>query len=173
MKKLKEKGSPFKFYSWDVMENYTYITYLMNFRYVFDSQLERKRVKVFQHLSHLIRTRNPHQIKSHHQKMMLRHQNVDNIISFLRNKINKDLECNPEYIPVIERINRESELFFLKEYGSGVARPAHPPPSQRGSLENDFSRPPSSEEASEIVVKMEDIQEEKPALDGVQPCLKE
>ena len=73
MKKLKEKGSPFKFYSWDVMENYTYITYLMNFRYVFDSQLERKRVKVFQHLSHLIRTRNPHQIKSHHQKMMLRH----------------------------------------------------------------------------------------------------
>ena len=78
----------------------------MNFRYIFDSQLERKRVKVFQHLSQLIKTRNPHQIKSHHQKMMLRHVNVDNIITFLKHKISKEIDANPEYIPIIERINR-------------------------------------------------------------------
>jgi len=126
LKKLKEKGSSYKFYSWDVMENYTYITYLMNFRYVFDSQLERKRVKVFQHLSMLIKTRNAHQIKSHHQKMMLRHENVDNIISFLKDKISKELDTNPEYVPIIERINRESELFFLREFGSGMVFPTHP-----------------------------------------------
>lgn len=71
------------------MENYTYITYLVNFRPIFNSQVERKRVKVFRHLSTLIKTRNPHQIKSHHQKMMLRHGDVDAIIEHLTQKINK------------------------------------------------------------------------------------
>ena len=90
------------------MENYSYITYLTNFRYIFDSQAERKRVKVFRHLSKLIKTRNPHQIKSHHQKMMLRHRTVDQIIEYLRIKITKELSLKPEYISVIEKINKEA-----------------------------------------------------------------
>jgi hypothetical protein len=95
LKSLKEKDSTFKFYGWDFAENYTYITYLSNFRSIFNSHEQRKRVKVFRHLAKLIKTRNPHQIKSHHQKMMLRHQSVDNIISFLKAKISNEIENKP------------------------------------------------------------------------------
>ena len=117
LKSLKEKDSNYKFYGWDLMENYTYITYLTNFRHIFDSHIERKRIKVFRHLSKLIKTRNPHQIKSHHQKMMLRHQNVDTIIDFIRNKITKEIASKPEYVQIIRRLNMEAEIFFLKEQG--------------------------------------------------------
>jgi endo-alpha-1,4-polygalactosaminidase (GH114 family) len=122
LKTIKEAESNYKFYGWDLMENYAYIAYLINFRHIFDSQLERKRVKVFRHLSKLIQTRNPHQIKSHHQKMMLRHQNVDAIIDFVKEKVLLEVDARVELRPVIEKINRDAELFFLKELGAADAR---------------------------------------------------
>ena len=119
LKRIKERDSNYKFFGWDVMENYSYLTYLTNFRAIFDSQALRKKVKVFHHLSMLIKTRNPHQIKSHHQKMMLRHGDVDQISSFLKDRISKEIELHPNYIPIIERINKESEIFFLKYFQAG------------------------------------------------------
>lgn len=41
--------------------------------------------------------------------MMLRHKTIDAIIDFLRFKITKELNIKPDYIPVIERINKEAE----------------------------------------------------------------
>lgn len=114
--KLKfEEGSDFKFYSWDFRENYTYITYLKNFKSVLASPESRKRIKVFSHISKLIKTRNPFQIKSHHQKMMLRHKNIDAIIDYLKLKILKYLKGYPRGITEIEAINRECEAFFIQE----------------------------------------------------------
>lgn len=102
--KWQEEGD-LKFYSWDFRENYTYITYLKNFKTIFASPEARKRVKVFSHLSKLIKTRNPFQIKSHHQKMMLRHKTLDAIIEFLKVKILKYLKTNPKGIEEIDALN--------------------------------------------------------------------
>lgn len=47
--------------------------------------------------------------------MMLRHKTVDNIVEFLKDKITKEITYKPAFVPVIERINTEAEIFFLKE----------------------------------------------------------
>lgn len=40
--------------------------------------------------------------------MMLRHGTVDSIIEYLRVKITKELNLKQEFIPVIEKINKEA-----------------------------------------------------------------
>ena len=71
---MKEGNGDINYYGWDYIENYGYISYLSNFRFIFESPEERKRIKVFNHISQLVKTRKPYQIKSHHQKMMLKHK---------------------------------------------------------------------------------------------------
>lgn len=90
-----EKGSNRRLNGWNFKENYTYIAYLRNYRFIFDSAYARKCVKVFRHISKLVKTRKPFQVKSHHQKMMMRHKNVDRIIEYLKLKVLTFLRDSP------------------------------------------------------------------------------
>lgn len=96
-----------KFYSWDYRENYTYITYLNNFRGVFSRGDERRKEKIYTHISKLLTTRNSHQIKTHHEKMIMRHKDIDGIIDYLRQNIIKHIKKYPESVKKIELINQQ------------------------------------------------------------------
>lgn len=64
--------------------------------------------------------------------MMLRHKTVDGIIDFLKGKITKEINIKPEYIPIIERINAEAEIFFIKE----IAQARCAPPESSSNSKN-------------------------------------
>jgi hypothetical protein len=53
---------------------------------IFNSDELRKKNKVFSLLSASIVSRTTSQVKSHHQKMMKRHKDVENIIKFMERK---------------------------------------------------------------------------------------
>lgn len=83
--------------------------------------------------------------------MMLRHKTVDDIVEFLKAKITKEINNKPTLIPVIERINTEAEIFFIKELGNMNAKAYRQ--SQRNR--NQEKTPKSSSEEGEPIVKAE------------------
>ena len=119
LKMMKEGNGDINYYGWDYLENYGYICYLSNFRFIFDSPEERKRIKVFNHISQLVKTRKPYQIKSHHQKMVMKHKEIDEIITALKLKVYKFLKNNPDCVDNVRKLNREAEEFFLGETDLG------------------------------------------------------
>ena len=47
-----------------------------------ESQKERVASKIFLKMSKVLRSRNPNQCRSHHQKLIQYHGNIDNIITY-------------------------------------------------------------------------------------------
>lgn len=84
--------------------------------------------------------------------MMLRHKTVDEIVEFLKAKITKEINIKPALIPVIERINMEAEIFFLKELGNLTSR-AHRHSQRRRAQEEEHKTTPADEG---LQVKVED-----------------
>jgi predicted signal transduction protein with EAL and GGDEF domain len=83
--------------------------------------------------------------------MMLRHKTVDDIVEFLKLKITKEINAKASLIPVIERINTEAEIFFIKELGNmNIKAYRH---SQR--IRTQEKAPKSSSEEREPIVKAE------------------
>jgi hypothetical protein len=73
-----------KYYNWNDTENKQYLKFLKNKRALFDlTPLERQILKVNVLMSRKIPTRTSTQCYSHHQKMLVKHGSIDNIINNL------------------------------------------------------------------------------------------
>ena len=59
---------------WTEEERNRYVLYVSNNLDVFQNSLQRRNRKIFEGMSKRIRTRNPNQCRSHHQKMMIKYQ---------------------------------------------------------------------------------------------------
>ena len=69
-----------KYHTWNDAENYAYITYLSNYKWSFENESTRKKYQVFIHMAKFIRNRDHKQIKSHHQKMLLKYGDIDQAV---------------------------------------------------------------------------------------------
>jgi len=65
---------------WNIKENKIYCDFLKIHKEKFDDKIIRKKTRVYHMLSKKLRKRTALQVKSHHQKMIKRFHNIDNII---------------------------------------------------------------------------------------------
>lgn len=108
---------------WRYDENYAYITYLSNFKWAFVDEFSRKKYQVYMHMSKFMKTRNHNQIKSHHQKMMLKYGSIDDIIKGISSSTMELIHKIPEIMQIISEINEKFQHFFdaegqIKEFTS-------------------------------------------------------
>ena len=69
-------------YNWNDTENRRYIKFLMAKSKLFDLSIEeRKKKKLNKLMSKAVVTRNPTQCHTHHQKMKLRYETIEEIIN--------------------------------------------------------------------------------------------
>lgn len=56
---------------------------------------DRKKIRINVIMSHFIQSKNPEQCRSHHQKMVLKHGSIQNIIDFeaIKKSAIKNAEC--------------------------------------------------------------------------------
>lgn len=72
-----------------------YVDFLEENKYMFLNKESRRSNKVFRLISEKIRTRTIHQVKSHHQKMLKKHKNIEGIIGqLLKSKAIKNEKNN-------------------------------------------------------------------------------
>lgn len=65
---------------WSSKENKIYVQYLKNNKDMFKDKESRKKGKVLHRLAKLIKKRTYEQVKSHHQKMIIKYHTIDTII---------------------------------------------------------------------------------------------
>ena len=68
---------------WTEEENLLYIAFFKRYPHFAESYAQRKANKIFIQMSKLITTRVPSQIKSHHQKLLMKYKTLDSVISHL------------------------------------------------------------------------------------------
>lgn len=68
---------------WTLLEHQSYIDFFREHSYFAHDKLLRKSKKMFKMMSRHIQTRDPKQIKSHHQKLMGKYGSLDNILAKL------------------------------------------------------------------------------------------
>jgi hypothetical protein len=69
-----------KYTYWSERENKIYVEYIRSNKELMAECKDKKRQRVFLHMSKLIKTRTPKQVKSHHQKLIKQHLSVDSIV---------------------------------------------------------------------------------------------
>ena len=72
---------------WTWKENLQYIRFFEENPEFINSPEKRKECKIFNQMGKRITTRLPVQIKSHHQKLLIKFRSIENIISELRNTL--------------------------------------------------------------------------------------
>jgi len=77
-----ETRQPSKMY-WTKNEDLLYIDFFERFPHFAESFAQRKANKIFIQMSKFIRSRTPNQIKSHHQKLLLKHGSLNNALAYL------------------------------------------------------------------------------------------
>jgi ribosome-binding factor A len=68
---------------WKNRENKIYYDFLKKHKDKFTDKVIRKQTRVYQMLSNKLKKRTALQVKSHHQKMIKRFNNIDNLITEL------------------------------------------------------------------------------------------
>ena len=81
-----KKGQAKKCFHWTFHQQRKYVLFLENNRSLFDLSLKDKKKKgIHSLLSKAIKNRTPTQCRSHHQKMLEKFKNVENIIKIYKN----------------------------------------------------------------------------------------
>lgn len=78
------KNPDYKRTNWSAKETRPYLRFLVEHEDLFFSYATKKKARVFMNISLRVKTRDPNQVKSHHQKLLNRHHTVKAIIVFLR-----------------------------------------------------------------------------------------
>lgn len=86
-------------------------------------EFSRKKYQVYMHMSKFMKTRNHNQIKSHHQKMMMKYGSIDHIIKGIANFTMDLIHKIPAIMQIISEINDKFQQFFdlegnIKEFTS-------------------------------------------------------
>ncbi len=69
---------------WSQIENHKYITFIQKNRSSIDNQDKSKRSRIFNKMALYIKTRNPIQCRSHHQKLLKYYKTIEGIIKHLK-----------------------------------------------------------------------------------------
>ena len=62
---------------WNNTENNKYVTFIKKYRDIIDDPIERKKKKIFNRMSHTIKTRTADQCRGHHLKIKKRYGSID------------------------------------------------------------------------------------------------
>jgi hypothetical protein len=82
-------------YHWSEIEDLKYLEFIHRERRLFDLPLaERKKMRIHHMMSKFIRTRNPCQCRSHHQKMISKFRTIDEIIQNYQRRLEPEGESN-------------------------------------------------------------------------------
>lgn len=115
LKEMKEKQGAAKFYGWSLKENYLYASYLRSMKEVVLHPTLRKEVQIFRRMAGLIKTRNIEQIKSHHQKMMLKHRELDRVVRHFEREVARVLSSSPLLAAEYSQLDECIAAFFEGE----------------------------------------------------------
>ena len=77
--------------SWTMEEHLQYIEFFRQNSYFSNSKILRKAEKIFNQMTKIIPTRTSVQIKSHHQKLLVKYKNVQSILDNLERKLTEHL----------------------------------------------------------------------------------